>query len=100
MSEVEELTCSRCGAIFSELKAKLALSGPHVKASCPECGGYVKFISQGGDPMLWFGKYRGKKLTDVVANDRQYLEWLVCQHIQPSLRKKIKGVLRGVSGRG
>ena len=32
-----------------------------------------------------FGKYRGEKFADVVAKDRQYIEWLMSKHDDPEV---------------
>jgi len=38
-----ELTCPKCKESAVPV---LSESGPHIKAECPKCGSYIKFISE------------------------------------------------------
>ena len=38
-----KLYCHRCRL---ENEIEITLSGPHLKASCSECGGYIKFLNK------------------------------------------------------
>ena len=38
------LTCKQCNASFYRSKAKTVSEGTRIKAFCPECGEYVKFL--------------------------------------------------------
>jgi|GEM_PF-4956111 len=38
------LTCKQCNASFYRSKAKTVSEGSRIKALCPECGAYVKFL--------------------------------------------------------
>ena len=73
---MSELTCLKCGHTGEPLVTE---SGPHRKASCPECGEYIKFLPQGGEPSLWFGKYKGKTIAEIRTADENYCRWLLTQ---------------------
>ncbi len=38
------LTCRKCNASFYRSKAKTVSEGTRIKALCPECGEYIKFL--------------------------------------------------------
>ena len=82
--ENDFLLCVSCGESGVPI---IAPAGAHLKASCAKCGKYIKFISQGGESMLYFGKYRGKTIAEVVKTDPAYLHWLL---EQPGIKTKIK----------
>ena len=67
--------------------------GQHLKASCPSCGAYIKFLGQGGPPTLYFGKYKGETLAQVAHTDPRYLRWLREQDIKPALIEAINEIL-------
>lgn len=72
------LQCRRCK---KEVEPILTPVGKHIKATCPACKQYIKFISQTPleETRIWFGKYRGTLLTEILAKDREYLEWIMKQ---------------------
>lgn len=45
-----KLTCSHCGEETRLPDALLSVAGPHIKASCPLCGKYIKFIPRSSVP--------------------------------------------------
>lgn len=73
------LTCEKCQADFSEEEAVKEKTGKHIKASCPYCNRYIKFLPQETTPMevLPFGKYRGRTVMSATHEDRSYAEWFV-----------------------
>ena len=38
-----KLGCNRCG---EEMEVYIEMKGPHLKASCSQCGGYIKFLNK------------------------------------------------------
>ncbi len=84
----ETLTCNACG--WAGTEPVIESSGPHWKASCPECGKYIKFVSQGDAPSLYFGKYAGRTLADVKQENPAYLRWLADNTKQKKLKKQIE----------
>jgi len=67
----------------------LSRNGPHIMATCSECGRYIKFLAQkkDGDFVMPFGKHKGKKLEDIDAGYLQILH----DHVRISGR--IKGLI-------
>ena len=56
---MESLTCKICEMTFKVEEVKLEKSGKHLKASCPKCGKYIKFLRQSepnGDDIMPFWK--------------------------------------------
>jgi uncharacterized Zn finger protein len=42
---MEKLKCIRCSNEKPD-KIRLTLAGPHVKASCKQCGSFIKFVTK------------------------------------------------------
>ena len=68
------MICHRCQKDVHPVYSK---SGPHIRADCPVCQKYIKFIplKNKDEWVMPFGKYKDVKLKDI--NDRSYLEWLL-----------------------
>jgi curved DNA-binding protein CbpA len=52
------------------------------------------------DPVLDFGRYSGRSLTEVAIHDRSYLEWLARTPAGRAWRMRIDKALAGVAGVG
>lgn len=50
----------------------------HMEILCATCGKHIRYVTQKnlGDIVLYFGKYKGRLLTEVIAFDRSYAKWL------------------------
>ena len=73
----EEVVCVRCGTVN---EYDVSRSGDHIKATCQNCGKYIKFLKQniqGGklkdDSLMPYGKHKGTKLANVPS---EYLRWM------------------------
>jgi len=72
------MKCIRCAIEFSDNEVIKTESGKHIKASCPKCGNYIKFIQQtepSGDDVMPFGKYKGKTASWITESDPEYALW-------------------------
>jgi hypothetical protein len=72
---IPALECPHCG--YDDVP-DTERSGDHLKATCKQCGRYIKFLPQAvGDFKLWFGRFKNQRLRDVAASDegRKYLQW-------------------------
>ena len=78
--------CKKCGEILDDCKLQkqkilLNSGGFHLKASCPSCGSYIKFLPH-STPKFFFGKYKGKLISEVAKSDPEYLRWLLSENIK------------------
>lgn len=90
------MICFQCKKEFDEYKTeeKVFVNGSkHIAGYCPHCGKWIKFLPQGGEDMLYFGKHKGEKISEVAKNDREYLIWLKDNFAKHSLKKKIEKYL-------
>ena len=72
------ITCKQGQYDMDECEATLEEVGQHMRAKCPTCGKHIKFLKKtipGGDDILYFGKYKGKSVSEVVREDRGYAQW-------------------------
>lgn len=88
----EDFTCQHCGLIqgigdggpFTKAiltDVPLPNGKKHIKVSCAGCGKYIKFMSQGGPIVFYFGKHKGKAIEEVEKQDKEYLIWLLANNI-------------------
>ncbi|MCK6468627.1 MAG: hypothetical protein L6Q53_10580 [Candidatus Brocadia sinica] len=90
--------CKKCGAIHETETLiietiSLPNKGSHKKVSCPSCKNFIKFLPHSA-PILCFGKYKGKTISEVAQKDAPYLKWLLDQSVGTArLRTAIKEAL-------
>lgn len=81
------IACKYCG----DVEPVLEVTSIHIKASCPKCGKFIKFVPRSlvedtvileqvnktkpSDFTFHFGKYQNMKLSEI--EDRNYLGWIV-----------------------
>jgi hypothetical protein len=65
----QSVTCKRC----NQSDYREEQRGPHLTAICNICNKYIKHLPQGGEPTLYFGKYQGKKVSEIM--DADYLQY-------------------------
>lgn len=84
---MEDLICPKCGPIGTEYYTEMKANNN--VARCLKCDSYIKNLPQGGEPTLYFGKYKDQKVKDI--EDMPYLKW-VLEKTNPaaSLRKAIQ----------
>ena len=68
----------------------------HVQASCKHCGGFLKWWPKVTDEEfeMPFGKYKGKKLTDIIKDDRDYAVWAAANLTKGNVAKRIQNLLK------
>lgn len=84
MNKQTALICKRCGSVYKKPtieKIPLVDGGFHDKASCPACGGFIKFLPH-TEPALYFGKYKGQTISEIARKDVGYLKWLLAQGVR------------------
>lgn len=90
-----EKTCKKCGSVFSDYKTEdriISNGTMQRKASCPECGAYIKFLPH-TEPKMYFGKFKGETLSWIAENHRWYLTWLLTTNIKNNLRENVEKAL-------
>jgi len=76
--DIGSIVCKKCG---TENEFYTEQSGKQLKALCNHCGGYIKFIPQDKPQIMYFGKHKGKLVSEL---DRGYIEWLLDSDIKLS----------------
>lgn len=86
------ITCQRCK---KEVEPVLTPSGQHLRADCPLCKKYIKFVSHipSDEFIMPFGKYKDTKMSEVAKIDMEYLHWLYGETKNIGLKKRIDEVL-------
>ena len=84
------ITCNKCKSVDN---FTTEISGPHLKATCNQCGSFIKFIPRPDSvPTLHFGKYKGKTIESMNSKDEiNYLNWLIENNLK--LSKSLKDAI-------
>ena len=83
---MEEIFCRNCGLVGDY--HTVMKSGQNT-AWCNGCSRFIKNISQGKPPTIFFGKYKGTLVSEM--QDVSYLEWLIKANVaSPKLIDPIK----------
>jgi DNA polymerase-3 subunit epsilon len=54
-----------------------------------------KFVWEGNNVIITFGKHRGTSLRDLVQRDRNYLEWILSGNFSMSVQSLVRDALEG-----
>lgn len=49
-----------------------------------------------GEIVFNFGKYAGKKVKDIIANDKQYYAWIMDKDFSVQVKKAVKGIMNEI----
>ena len=97
---MENVECAKCGSVnnFSESEQIFADGSTHIKATCNDCGKFIKWLPQSEiKTYLPFGKYRGQHTYQI--SDVDYLKWLVTiltdDRLKSGVSKRIKELTAG-----
>lgn len=74
---MKNVECAKCGSVnnYSKSEQTFADGSTHIKATCNDCGKFIKWLPQSEiKTYIPFGKYRGKHTYQV--SDIEYLQWL------------------------
>jgi hypothetical protein len=80
-----DIICQHCGSIndYSSI-----MKSNQLTAWCNGCDKFIKNISQGKTPQLYFGKYIGREIASMTsAEELRYLKWLSDQPMCKNLLK-------------
>jgi hypothetical protein len=87
--------CKKCGIVSPEWKVvdKVFANGTkHKELRCPECNQFFKYQPQHNDFELWFGKHKGKKVSELMTEDYGYLQWLL-ENSKEKLANRLQAVI-------
>jgi len=92
----------RCGSPKFEERPRVFVDGTrHLELICASCGRYVKFIARTKDQArrFYFGKYKGRRIAEVIAIDRPYVQWLLTNvALKPTTEAVLRRLLEGDQG--
>lgn len=81
-----DIICQHCGSINNY---RTIMKSNQNTAWCNDCDGFIKNISQGKPPSLYFGKYIGREISSMITEDEvKYLQWITEQSWCKSLLKR------------
>lgn len=80
-----DVVCHHCGNVND---FRTELKSNQLTAWCNCCDAFIKNISQGKPPQLYFGKYKDRLISSMATQDElNYLEWLTGQPFCKTLLK-------------
>ena len=88
------MLCPNCKIEYSEKEMKhIAIvfknGTKHTDGRCPKDGRHLKYISK-EEPKIYFGKYKGRTIQEIVNEDRDYITWLYEQDwLKQNLKSKL-----------
>ena len=68
-----EISCKKCGLV-NDFNTKYLKSNNSIQAYCNGCERFIKNIPHSKNETLYFGKYKGLKLSEIT--DKPYLLWV------------------------
>lgn len=72
-----DVICQNCGSVNDY---RTVMRANQNTAWCNGCDKYIKNVSQGKPPTLFFGKYKDRIIATMLHKDEvEYLRWLVAQ---------------------
>ena len=70
-----ELICKGCGSISKIDDVIITFNGPKVRADCPDCDKFIKFLSTSKAFRIWKNKAVG--MVDIEKLKTDYLQWFL-----------------------
>lgn len=91
MIEQNSIVCKKCGVVHETKNLiietiRLPNKGSHRKASCPACKSFIKFLPH-SVPTFYFGKHKGKTISEITQKDPLYLDWLLSKGVKKAKLK-------------
>lgn len=88
-----KIPCNRCNKEIEPITEEKTFANgtKHIGATCPLCKRFIKWLPQEpNNDMLYFGKYKGKRMSEVVIFDPDYLHWLCEETDKAKIRNLIE----------
>jgi len=92
--ELESIFCLYCKELMHDYTT--IRTGPHLKASCNQCGRFLKFIKSktNAEFLMPFGKYKGKSISEIIEKHPEYVRWLMQQkEFSVNIKKRFEAYL-------
>ena len=87
-----EVCCKSCGSVSVRVEPIQMVNGKFgVRGRCKDCGANDNIAQNEGPEefVMPFGKYKGSTISEIVAIDRAYADWVVLQSgIKGNIRDK------------
>jgi hypothetical protein len=89
------MTCKYCGGETTEELQLFANGTKHIKIICVECGRFQQFKQRVDDSdfVMPFGKYKGKTISEIIKDDRQYAIWVSEKVKSNNVKRRFKAIL-------
>lgn len=91
--KIDELICKQCGTVNALESVSYEFNGPKVKALCPECGAYIRFMPTRKAWRIF--KNKAVQLVEIEKIDNGYLDWYLrtVDKIPADLRNAIEQLI-------
>lgn len=89
-----DIVCKKCGLVNDYIVKE---QGPHKTAFCTSCDKYIKHLPTSDGLTLFFGKYKGRKLSSLVSKDEiSWIEWALnnVEILKPAQREAFTNHLK------
>lgn len=70
---IKELICKKCGVVSEVAAAEMVFNGPKVRANCPECGAYIRFLPTRAVWQIFMNQKMG--MVEIEKIDNHWLNW-------------------------
>lgn len=91
------MKCKQCGSVNLNESEKIFSNGTkHLELRCQDCNAHNGFKAQNINPHEFempFGKYKGYTLGNIVAMDREYVNWMLKNITSNSIVDRLVDVL-------
>ena len=90
---INELICKSCGVVSALESVSYEFNGPNVRANCPECGAYIKFMPTTKAWRIFRSAKYG--MIEIEKLDNGFLDWYLrtVTKINPDLRLAIEELI-------
>lgn len=89
--------CKKCGSEAFRTEQKIFKNGTeHIARYCLKCESFIDYAAKEIPPGMFvmpYGRHKGKPLSWIVQNDRDYAEWLKANVTSETMRFRVEAVL-------
>ena len=90
---IDELACKKCGVVSALESITYEFNGPKVRADCPDCGAFIKFMPTVKSWRIFRSAKYG--MVEIEKLDNGFLDWYLrtVTKINPDLRRNIEELI-------